>query len=177
MKRGFTLIEALTVISIIGILASLGTFVVSSAQRQARDAKRRSDLTAIGVAFQARFESKTCSNAADLRRYPGYSNPDNSTEWHPVTELIQGGNTDTCGAFTEFLTIIPTDSKFDATYPYKFNLSNKDSQIGKHFRLATKLERTLTPEQVAERARNSRIWIGNFGGKVYPGSYTYFIGD
>ena len=44
MKKGFTLIEMLVVISIIGILASLTLVSYTGAQKQARDSERRSDL-------------------------------------------------------------------------------------------------------------------------------------
>lgn len=43
-KKGFTLIELLVVVSIIGILAALATVSFTSAQKQARDTKRKGDL-------------------------------------------------------------------------------------------------------------------------------------
>ncbi len=43
-RRGFTLIELLVVISIIGILAGMTMVSYTTAQRQARDTERRSDL-------------------------------------------------------------------------------------------------------------------------------------
>ena len=43
--KGFTLIELLVVISIIGILAAVITVSFTSAQKQARDVNRKSDLT------------------------------------------------------------------------------------------------------------------------------------
>ncbi len=173
-RKAFTLIEAMTVVAIIGTLAALTTYVITSAQRQARDAKRKSDLTAIGVGFQARYEAQTCLASARAR-YPGYTDVSNASEWQLVTDLF--GYTDACGAFTEFLSTIPTDPLTDTRYPYQFNLSNQGGVIGKHFRLRARLERTLTEAEEAERARISRMWVSNFGGADYGPFYNYFIGD
>lgn len=49
---GFTLLELLVVISIIGILVAIGAASFSVAQRQGRDARRRADMKA----FQAAME-------------------------------------------------------------------------------------------------------------------------
>lgn len=178
MKRGFTLIEALTVIAIIGTLAAITSYVVVNAQRQARDAKRRSDLTAIGVGFQARFETQTC-NSASRSRYPGFEGYDPSggvAGWQLVSDLQS--YSDDCGAFTEFLSSIPTDPKFNANYPYQFNLSVENGSIvGKHFRLRARLEKNLSTAQRDELNRLSRTWVANFGGRPYGNIYSYFVGD
>ncbi len=47
MKKAFTLLELLVVIGIISILVGLGTFSYSTAQKKARDAKRKGDIQAI----------------------------------------------------------------------------------------------------------------------------------
>jgi prepilin-type N-terminal cleavage/methylation domain-containing protein len=47
MKKGFTLLELLVVIGIMAILIALGTTSYSTAQKKARDAKRKGDLKAI----------------------------------------------------------------------------------------------------------------------------------
>lgn len=52
MKKAFTLLEMLVVVGIIAILVSMGIASYSTAQRKARDAKRRSDLTSIRNAFE-----------------------------------------------------------------------------------------------------------------------------
>lgn len=44
MKKGFTLVELLVVISIIGVLASLVLVSFTGSQKQARDTQRKSDL-------------------------------------------------------------------------------------------------------------------------------------
>jgi prepilin-type N-terminal cleavage/methylation domain-containing protein len=46
LSRGFTLLELLVVISIIGILIAMGMVAFSTAQVTARDARRRGDLKA-----------------------------------------------------------------------------------------------------------------------------------
>lgn len=46
-KNGFTLLELLVVIGIIGILVALATVSYSATQRSARDSKRKQDLVAI----------------------------------------------------------------------------------------------------------------------------------
>lgn len=57
---GFTLIELLVVISIIGILAALAVVSFSTAQKQARDTERKSDLKQYQTALEA-FASRTAS--------------------------------------------------------------------------------------------------------------------
>ncbi len=51
-RSGFTLLELLIVVAIIGVLASLAAVSYSSAQRRARDSQRQSDLKAIQNALE-----------------------------------------------------------------------------------------------------------------------------
>ena len=60
-KGGFTLLELLIVIAIIGILVAMGTASYSTAQKRARDSKRQGDLKAIQNAFE-QYYSKNNGN-------------------------------------------------------------------------------------------------------------------
>lgn len=52
IKKGFTLVEMLVVISVIGILASLALTSYNVSQRQARDTQRKSDLKQYQTALE-----------------------------------------------------------------------------------------------------------------------------
>ncbi len=50
-KRGFTLIEVLTVITVVGLLSAMAFFAVNNVQGRARDAKRVADLDSLTKAL------------------------------------------------------------------------------------------------------------------------------
>ena len=89
---GFSLLELLVVISIIGILIAMGSVAFTTAQRKSRDARRRSDIKA----FQNALEQY---HAANNSTYPN-------------------GNCATLAA-AYFSGAAPTDPKNDTTYFYQ----------------------------------------------------------
>lgn len=62
MKKGFTLIEILIVIAILGILATVGLTSFQTTQMRGRDAQRKSDLKQLGNAVELYYQ--------DYKRYP-----------------------------------------------------------------------------------------------------------
>lgn len=91
-QRGFTLLELLVVISLIGILIAMGTVAFATAQKRGRDAKRRGDLQAIQKAQE---------------QYYSLNN----------SYVVWGDQTCT-GSIGTVMTTVPTDPKNNATYYY-----------------------------------------------------------
>jgi type II secretion system protein G len=58
LNRGFTMIEILVVMAIIGILAALSVGGFQTSQQKARDARRKSDLKQISLALEAYYNDK-----------------------------------------------------------------------------------------------------------------------
>lgn len=184
--RGLTFIEVLIVVVIVGLLASLTIFMISQAQRQSRDARRKSDLVAISLAFQARYDDKTC---LDLQVYPGIksylSNDEDAVdEWRNIDLLSTYADNQKNGSvcpFTQYLKTVPSDPRSNPSSPkaYIFNLSTKPFP-GNHYLLGAKLER-LSSQELAERARIQQTWENSFGGKMLApqinSGYQYFIGN
>lgn len=70
-KKGFTLLELLVVISIIGILVALGAVAFSTAQKKGRDAKRRGDMKAMQNAFEQYYSQNSGYNATCSTMWTG----------------------------------------------------------------------------------------------------------
>ena len=66
MKKGFTLVELLVSITIIGILSSIGLSTFTSAQMKSRDAKRKAHLKQVADSFEAYYN--------DHGQYPADAN-------------------------------------------------------------------------------------------------------
>lgn len=66
-QLGFTLIELMVVIAIIGLLMAAGLVSYTSAQKNARDAKRQADINAVGQAMEMYASTNNST-------YPVYAN-------------------------------------------------------------------------------------------------------
>lgn len=96
-RKGFTLLELLVVISIIGILVAMGTVSYSTAQKKGRDSKRKSDLKSIQNAMEECYSLDTA---------------------YPTT--ITGGAALTCTGGAQVMTTTPQDPK---SGDYSFTLA------------------------------------------------------
>lgn len=98
-KTGFTLIELMTVVVIIGLLATSVTLIISKHQQRARDARRVEDITSINEAlklyYQQKFnyphENDTCSVNGSLFDTSNCNNSGNWADNGIKTELVNNG--------------------------------------------------------------------------------------
>src|SRR3990172_10027955 len=85
-QRGFTLVELLVVVAIIAILVSVGAVSYSTAQRNARNAQRASDLNKIALALEEFY--------SDHGFYPSTRNGNNPNGRWESAGIYAGGGDD-----------------------------------------------------------------------------------
>jgi prepilin-type N-terminal cleavage/methylation domain-containing protein len=133
-SRGFSLVELLVVVSIIAILVTLGMISYLSIQKNARDAKRQSDLNTVRSALEQYH--------ADWGFYP-----DRIDFTQPDRGLTKTGGNQT----KNYLTTLPTEPKPSDTqkqYCYKATpdgCSNSGGNNCTRYNLYAVLEKGGTP--------------------------------
>lgn len=108
MKKGFSFIEILVVVTIIGVLTSLAAITYGNFLKQSRDAKRKTDLTQI---------------AAALEMYRS-----NNDQYYSASF-----NGDCAGVTTwlsSYITTVPSDPKNSSGYYYNCIISANDYTLG-----------------------------------------------
>ncbi len=118
LQRGFTVIELLIVIVVIGILAALVLNSFAGVQQRARDTERKTDISAVATHLEAYY------NDAGAGKYPTLANLQDSSGW--VTTNLKGldlAALSAPGQTTNNITDTTTPTKDQ--YGYKpFNASN-----------------------------------------------------
>ena len=104
-KQGFTLLELLITIALIGILSSIIAMTMVNPQKNARDAKRKSDLELIRSGLEI-YSSDCGSYPATSSFIPGTASP-----------LPLSGTTGTCSGNT-YITTVPVDQTSGRNYSY-----------------------------------------------------------
>lgn len=139
MKKGFTLIELIIVMAIIGILATTGVFAYQSVLKNSRDAKRKADLEQIRAAVEMFRSNNTASS------YPAAGS---------------------CGAlssvalFSTYMPVMPSDPQ--TGYTYYCNVLASDYALG------ARMEGTSTCTSVSASCGtggNCNYCVGPYGQK------------
>jgi len=117
-NKGFTLVELLVVITIIGILAATIGINYSTTKKTARDTKRKADMENVGAA-----------NELFYSQYKQYPNPNSTPEANDWTSLMSALNS------SGYLTSEIKDPKNDEEYNYLV-----EDTKGKWFVVFTELE-------------------------------------
>jgi len=121
---GFTLVELLVVISIIGILTMIGAVAYSGAQKKARDTQRKTELDALSKALMMYYNDNGVFPALDI-----FATPDN---------VLTGSGG------TVYVAKMPVDPKNVNPYIYSYRYDDdvSSSTYRKVFYLFANLENT-----------------------------------
>lgn len=136
-KGGFTLIEVLIVVSIIGILAVALTISLTHQRQKASNARVKTDLARLKIAFEDYYGDHNC--------YP-------PAEWFDTADDC-GGN-----ALSPYLAAIPCDRQ--TAMPYKLE---KDSACGTWFKLYGELVDPATDPQAMDQYSPAGSSLGSYG--------------
>ncbi|EKD53171.1 MAG: hypothetical protein ACD_61C00122G0004 [uncultured bacterium] len=96
-NKGFTLLELLVVIGIIGVLVALATVAYSTAQQSSRNARRKQDLVAVQNALEQYYSDNSFKYPTDGTCQAAIANMKSSWPVDPNTEedyLLKDGS---CG--------------------------------------------------------------------------------
>lgn len=121
IKKGFTLVELLVVISIIGILLSLSVFSLQNARESSRDARRKADLEQIKSGLEI--------YRSDCNTYPTTA---------LSGSLIGSGTPTSCATTNTYISKIPTDP-LSPTKKYAY------SSNGTTYTICASLEKPPSP--------------------------------
>ena len=133
--RGYSIIELLIVVAIIGLLITLGTYAWNSSGQRSRDSVRKSDLSRIQNALQQFY--------LDNRAYPEFDDSHNPTNLYSAGYQLSDGNNG-CSRIegknfltTKYLPNIPHDPKDSTSYDTS-DCGELKNQSGVYLYLAVK---------------------------------------
>lgn len=133
-KAGFTLIEILVVMVIIGILVSLGTSTYLSSQVKSRDARRKSDLDKVRGALEMYYNDKGCYPLSDTGKMKDAVDPEDTVVFDWGDKFYDP--TQASSNVTIYMPELPSDPSGGRKYYYEAD----ESGCPDSYRLYARLE-------------------------------------
>lgn len=180
LKHGFTLVELLLTIALIGILSGMISTVFISAQKKARDGQRKSDLNQIKKALEAAKQDCTSSSY-----YPVTSGVDQFTRFTNLKTYLSNSN-------LKYMLTVPEDPQNNGAFRYAYwvytsgaasdfannvcpdTSLNRTQNGSKDFLLRVGLEITQDRDS-ARSITKCGTQIANFGLGILDISNYYFV--
>lgn len=130
-KAGFTLIELMVVITIIGLLSSISVVALNEIRKNSRDSKRISDIERIQTALEFYFMDN--ANYPDIHIENGEDIYDHKLGLNNYKALCESGFKNSCDAQEKvYMGIIPipiTPPNYSGFYYQKINQEEPDYKI------------------------------------------------
>lgn len=138
-RKGFTLVELLTGIAILGIIAAMVAFEFSSQLAKGRDARRKGDLRTVQNALEAYFQEE--------KKYPE-PDPAGVLTCYPPSQPVHCNLLES--KLAPYIKKLPKDPINEDPYLYKFLMSNNPPKYWLYATLENKKDKECTPTPCAE---------------------------
>lgn len=134
-KKGFTLIELMVTITVIGILATVGMVTYSNAQKSARDARRKDDFKQIATALEL-YQQANGHFPLGNHRYAWYGGgPGMWSSSRDAAPWI-------AGLTSTYISQLPVDPLNSLSYNYTYTTGGSDCASPQSYILEVEMENT-----------------------------------